>query len=85
MNTLQNSKTKASKSFENGSSKFYDTDRECTCGVGSGIRTHATRWVTGFQGLRVIRSAIPTTKLIHALWQCISFIAKQSTVAKCQE
>ena len=85
MNTLQNSKTKASKSFENGSSKFYDTDRECTCGVGSGIRTHATRWVTGFQGLRVIRSAIPTTNLIHELWQCISFIAKVFVQKKVEE
>jgi hypothetical protein len=74
-NTLQNSKTKASKSSENGSSDIHDC-RGCTCGVGSGIRTHATLWVTGFQGLRVIRSAIPTTKLIHELRQCISFIAK---------
>ena len=47
--------------------KYERLDSGCVCGGGSGIRTHATQGVTGFQGLRVIRSAIPPTKLIHEL------------------
>ena len=47
--------------------------RGCACGVGSGIRTHATRWVTGFQGLRVIHSAIPTCRFVHWGLESITF------------
>lgn len=56
---LPSSRKKESKFSGNANNETSDADPECTRGAGSGIRTHATQGVTGFQGLRVIHSAIP--------------------------